>query len=88
MLGRLVTLLILLSATESLLLMQLSQVSIAAGFAAHPALVAIMYRVLPAAQYARAVGLVGSVLVAALIGTSNFVSNWIYDAIFFPTPAS
>ena len=36
----------------------------------------------------RAVGLVGSVFVAVLIGTSNFVSNMLFDAIFPPPAAS
>jgi hypothetical protein len=41
------------------------QVTIAAGFAAHPALVAILFRSLPSESYARAVGLVSASGVAA-----------------------
>lgn len=56
MAGRLCTLAILLSGTSSIRLLQMSQAAIAAGFAAHPALVAILFRSLPAESYARAVG--------------------------------
>ena len=57
-LGRLATLAVLLapSTNGSLPLMKLQEVFIAAGFAAHPALMAIAYRTLPAEAYARAAG--------------------------------
>lgn len=44
------------------------QVTIAAGFAAHPALVAILFRSLPPESYARAVGMVSASGVAAEVG--------------------
>lgn len=58
---------------HSVPLMQLSQVTVAVGFAAHPALTAIMYRGLPREQYAKAVGFVASIgvlgeVVASLLG--------------------
>jgi hypothetical protein len=43
----------------------LTQVTIAAGFAAHPALVAILFRSLPSESYARAVGSVSAAGVLA-----------------------
>ena len=57
-LGRLATLALLLapSTNGSLPLMELQEVFIAAGFAAHPALMAIAYRTLPAEAYSRAAG--------------------------------
>jgi hypothetical protein len=57
-LGRLATLALLLapSTNGSLPLMKLQEVFIAAGFAAHPALMAIAYRTLPAEAYSRAAG--------------------------------
>ena len=57
-LGRLATLALLLapSTNGSLTLMKLQEVFIAAGFAAHPALMAIAYRTLPAEAYSRAAG--------------------------------
>ena len=68
--GRLSTLIILLSGTTSLRLMQLSQICVAAGFAAYPALVAIMYRLLPAQSYAKAVGVVACSGVVAEVTSS------------------
>ena len=57
-LGRLATLALLLAppTNGSLPLMKLQEVFIAAGFAAHPALMAIAYRTLPAEAYSRAAG--------------------------------
>ena len=57
-LGRLATLALLLAPPTdgSLPLMKLQEVFIAAGFAAHPALMAIAYRTLPAEAYSRAAG--------------------------------
>lgn len=57
-------------------MMQLSQVTIAVGFAAHPALSAIMYRSLPQSAYSQAAGLVASTgvvaeVVASLLGTAT-----------------
>ena len=69
------TTLILLLPTSScsVPLMQLSQVTIAAGFASHPALSAIMYRGMPRESYARAAGTVASLgvfaeVLASLLG--------------------
>lgn len=60
--GRLSTLSLLLipASAGSLLLMQISQATIALGFAAHPSLTAIMFRSLPTSAYARAAGVVSS----------------------------
>ena len=44
----------------SVMWMQLSQATIAVGFAAHPALSAIMYRGLPREAYTQGAGLVAS----------------------------
>jgi hypothetical protein len=65
--GRLLTIIIMLVpfSTCSVEWMQVSQVSIAVGFAAHPALSAIMYRGLPRVSYVRAAGLVACVGVVA-----------------------
>ena len=64
-LGRIFTLFLMLSPVSngSLFLMQLSQVTVAMGFAAHPSLSAIMFRKLPASAYARAAGVVASAAV-------------------------
>ena len=71
-LGRLATLIMLLlpSTSGSVELMQLQEVFIAAGFAAHPALMAIAYRVLPAEAYARAAGFTACAGVAAQVSSS------------------
>lgn len=65
--GRLLTIIIMLVpvSTCSVEWMQVSQVTIAVGFAAHPALSAIMYRGLPRVSYVRAAGLVACVGVVA-----------------------
>ncbi|KAL1525570.1 hypothetical protein AB1Y20_020424 [Prymnesium parvum] len=74
-LGRILTLAIILLPLSdgSLPLMQLSQVTVAMGFAAHPSLSAIMFRTLPASAYARAAGVVASAgvlseVIASLLG--------------------
>uniref|UniRef100_A0A7S0PZN8 Solute carrier family 40 protein n=1 Tax=Coccolithus braarudii TaxID=221442 RepID=A0A7S0PZN8_9EUKA len=59
MAGRVATLLIMLLGGNELWLLQLSQATVAAGFASHPALSAILYQRMPAEAYARAVGFVG-----------------------------
>ena len=60
----------------SVMWMQLSQATIAVGFAAHPALSAIMYRGLPREAYTQGAGLVASTgvlaeVVASLLGQLN-----------------
>jgi hypothetical protein len=88
---RLVTqLLVLWPFTDgSIAWMQYSQVSIAVGFAAHPALSAIMYRGVPRSSYAKAAGVVASVgvlaeVVASLLGQlllSLSVELWVCFAL-------
>lgn len=70
--GRTITALLLLCprSANSVLLMQISQVAIAAGFAAHPALSAIMFRGTSKEHYVRAVGVVASVGVLAEVAGS------------------
>lgn len=77
---RLVTVMLLLwpITDGSVMTMQVSQVTIAAGFAAHPALSAIMYRGLPRAAYAQGAGYVAafgvvSSVVASLLGQQLLV---------------
>lgn len=72
--GRLLTIVILLVpfSTCSVQMMQLSQVTVAVGFAAHPALSAIMYRGLPRESYVRAAGTVACVGVVAESSASLF----------------
>ena len=41
-----------------------------------------MHMPMPMRVQARAVGLVGSLVVATFIGTANFVSQMLYDAAF------
>ena len=72
---RLITVLLLLwpMTDGSVMWMQLSQATIAVGFAAHPALSAIMYRGLPREAYTQGAGLVASTgvlaeVVASLLG--------------------
>jgi len=79
MLGRLATLLLLLYGGDSVFLLQLSQVAIAVGFAAHPSLVAILFRSLPSESYARAVGLVASAGVLSEVAAS-FVGQMLVNA--------
>jgi hypothetical protein len=50
--------------------MQLTQATIAAGFAAHPALTAILFRTLPAHAYARATGFTAAAGVVAEVTSS------------------
>ena len=71
-LGRVATLLVLLLPFSycSVALMQLTQATIAAGFAAHPALTAILFRTLPAHAYARATGFTAAAGVVAEVTSS------------------
>ena len=65
------TLLLLWPSTDgSVALMQLSQVTIAVAFAAHPAFSAIMYRGLPREAYVRAVGIIVIVGVVSDVSAS------------------
>ena len=72
-LGRLATLALLLAppTNGSLPLMKLQEVFIAAGFAAHPALMAIAYRTLPAEAYSRAAGFTACAGVVAQARTAR-----------------
>lgn len=70
--GRLITLTLLLAPPTdgSILAMQLSQATVALGFAAHPALNAIMYRGLPREAYLQGAGYTASVGVVASFSSS------------------
>ena len=88
---RLITVMVLLVpfTDHSVSMMQLTQVTVAVGFAAHPALTAIMYRGLPREAYAKAVGVTASIgvvaeVVASLLGQlliSKGAAIWVCFAL-------